>query len=167
MASIENASTLAFGGASFGGSQPPHTYFGVARAIIPGVRRLVDTPADSPISIALLASHALECLLKAFLSRGGSDDRLRKQNLRHDLVALWQLAAEEGLPIVSEPPYWVSKLGALHREPYYLRYAKGINGVVLPPLGAMLADLSDLESIVWEVVQNPGWTPNKFAGARP
>lgn len=157
MTSLEGASSIAIGGV--GGSQPPHTYFGVARAIIPGMRRLVEPEPESPISIAMLASHALECLLKAFLSRGGSDERLRKREIRHNLVELWKLAVTEGLPISKEPPYWVAKLGALHGEPYYLRYAKGINGIVLPPLGSIASGLEDLAKKVQEVVRDPEWKP--------
>ena len=143
-----------------GGARPPHTYLGVARAILPGIKRLTEPEPESPISIALLAAHALECLLKAFLSRDGSDARLRKHDIRHNLVALWSLAVEEGLPIAKQPPYWVDKLGALHRKPYYLRYAEGINGIVLPPLRSIPAEFDILLSLVQQVVQNPGWTPN-------
>jgi hypothetical protein len=46
--------------------------------------------------ITLICAHTLECALKAFLSRGGDDARLKNPKLRHNLEELWRLAAAEG-----------------------------------------------------------------------
>ncbi|MGH7930762.1 MAG: hypothetical protein ACREQV_23570, partial [Candidatus Binatia bacterium] len=99
---------------------PPHTYFGVAQQLLPAVTTLANAPA-SAWALALLCAHMLECLLKAYLSRGGSDTHLKQQQIRHNLDRLWRQAGVEGLPVHAEPPDWVARLSALHNTPYYLR----------------------------------------------
>ena len=50
-----------------------HTYFGVAQSMMPGVKVLAAASPTSALALALVAAHVLECLLKAYLSRDGSD----------------------------------------------------------------------------------------------
>jgi hypothetical protein len=111
---------------------PPQTYLGVARSLTSAIQILAKDETTSAIAFCLLAAHQAECLLKAYLSRGGSDARLRKPDLRHNLVALWEVAVSEGLPIEAPTPRWVQRLSELHDAPYMLRYSTGVHGVVTP-----------------------------------
>jgi hypothetical protein len=126
---------------------PPHTYMGVAQGMLPGVQALAATPVASSLALALVAAHMLECLLKAFLSRGGSDAAVTKTKVRHNLALLWSMAAQEGLAVPIPAPSWVTRLSEVHNSPYYLRYSTGIHGIVLPaaqPMADELAALADL-----------------------
>ncbi len=60
-------------------ASPPHTYFGVAESMMSGVNALAAASPPSLLALALVAAHVLECLLKAYLSRNGSDAPLKKQ----------------------------------------------------------------------------------------
>lgn len=126
---------------------PPQTYFGVAQQLLPAITKLANPPA-SAWALALLCAHTLECLLKAYLSRGGSDTHLKQPQIRHNLGALWRQAASEGLPVPADPPDWAERLGALHNTPYYLRYSTGVNGIVTPPPGLMASELGALAEVV-------------------
>ena len=123
---------------------PPHTYLGIAGAMLEGVRVLATSPNPPALPLALLAAHVLECALKAYLSRDGNDDRLRRADIRHNLDALWSLAHAEGLAISSSPPQWVSMLSHLHKSPYYLRYSTGVHGIGSPAPEPMATELGAL-----------------------
>lgn len=119
-----------------GGNKPPHTYLGVARSLVPGAVLLANSPDTSPHAFALVSAHALECMLKAYLTRSGDDKAARavtKPDIRHNLEMLWREAVIDGLQIDEDPPKWVLRLSGLHDSPYHLRYSTGINGIVLPP----------------------------------
>ena len=59
---------------------PPHTYFNVAQDMMPAVTLLATaSPPVPPLALCLVAAHVLECLLKAYLSKGGNDARLTKK----------------------------------------------------------------------------------------
>jgi HEPN domain-containing protein len=131
-------------GAIMGGSTPPNTYLGVARHMELGLDPLIAVHDPQAHAFMFLAAQVVECALKAALSRTGDDTPLRKQALRHDLEALWQLAAGEGLGVDPVPPSWLVRLSLLHREPYYLRYSKGVNGWVGPPLKDVRDGIRDL-----------------------
>jgi len=123
---------------------PPYTYLGMAHAFLAGSQALAAT-SSSAISLSFLCAQAAECGLKAYLSRTGDDKRLTKdQKLRHDLIALWNLASSEGLSIASTPPSWLVTLGHLHCWPYHLRYSTGVNGLVTPPAQPMITELAAL-----------------------
>jgi hypothetical protein len=121
---------------------PPHTYLGMARQFLEGAEVLATSMPGSAVSLAFLVAQATECALKAFLSRSGDDKRLKNPQLRHDLIALWSLAAEEGMQISIAPPAWVSTLAHLHAAPYYLRYSTGVHGLVLPASEPMTSELA-------------------------
>jgi len=127
---------------------PPHTYFGIAQAMYPGVRQLASASPVYPLALCLVAAHALECALKAYLSRDGVDSALREPALRHNLERLWREAAANGLKIASTPPEWVVCLSGLHDRPYYLRYSTGVHGIVSPGIEPMTTDLSNLVETV-------------------
>ena len=123
---------------------PPHTYFGVARGMMPGVHALSAAPLVSSLALALVAAHVLECLLKAYLSRGGSDASVRAPAVRHNLAALWEMAAADGLSIPPTPPHWAQRLSEVHGSPYYLRYSTGVHGIVLPGAEPMVTEMEAL-----------------------
>jgi len=122
---------------------PPDTYIGTARNFLVGVLELANTP-NCAFALAFLAAQAAECGLKAYLSRSGNDIRLKQNPIRHDLSALWTLAAHEGLGVAATPPNWLSNLSQLHGAPYYLRCSIGVHGVVLPATEPMVSELSAL-----------------------
>ena len=121
---------------------PPHTYLGMAREFLRGAQVLAPLVPGSAVSLAFLCAQTTECCLKAFLSRNGDDKRLMNPNLRHDLVALWNLAVSEGLAVQFAAPSWVVELGHLHSAPYYLRYSTGVHGLVTPSAQPMVDELA-------------------------
>ncbi len=124
---------------------PPATYFGVAENMMRGVKVLAATSPLPALALAIVAAHVLECLLKAYLSRGGSDAAVRKRDVQHDLVALWAMAVAQGLRVQKSPPDWVARLGALHKGPdFVLRYSTGVHGIVSPAAEPMTAELAAL-----------------------
>jgi hypothetical protein len=128
---------------------PPHTYFGVAESFLPAVELLASSGAPVALPLSLLAAHTLECLLKAHISKAlGSDKSLMAKGIRHNLVALWDLAVIHKLPVSTAPPDWVRCLGGLHDSPYYLRYSTGVHGVVSPAPQPMTAELRALLELV-------------------
>lgn len=133
-------------------SAPPHTYLGVANSMIRGVEILAQASPTSPLSLALVASHALECTLKAYLSRDGADARLRRSELRHNLTALWMLAQQEGLAVSAQPPQWVETLGHIHNSPYYLRYSTAIHALSTPRSEPMFSELQALLVLVRQAI---------------
>ena len=103
-----------------------------------------------------LVAHALECALKAFLSRDGDDARLRQPDIRHNLTELWTLSGSEGLTLESPVPDWVERLGSLYGAPYHLRYATGVNGLVMPNSDVVVAGARYVIDLVWlEITGSP------------
>ena len=127
---------------------PPHTCFGVARSMLPGVRTLSAATPLAPLALCLVAAHVLECTLKAYLSRGGSDKAVRASTVRHNIVALWSMAHAQGLAVTLAPPDWVKTLSDLHNSPYHLRYSTGVYGIVKPAIQPMAAELESLVQTV-------------------
>jgi hypothetical protein len=115
---------------------------------MPGLKVLAVASPLPALALALVAAHILECLLKAYLSRDGSDTELKKPDVRHDLNALWAMARAEGLRVQESPPSWVDRLSDLHKPPYYLRYSTGVHGIVLPGVEPMTSELGALLEIV-------------------
>lgn len=141
--SITGSASITLGPMTIAPAGPPHTYFGVAQNLMSGVQILAS--AQSPgLALPLLCAHVLECILKAYISRGGSDSALKAPNIRHNLVALWRLANSQGLAVSSAPPAWVARLGELHESPYYLRYSTGVHGIVSPGPQPMVSELAAL-----------------------
>jgi hypothetical protein len=127
---------------------PPHTYLGVAQSMMSGVKVLAAASPPSALALALVAAHVLECLLKAYLSRDGSDAALKNPNVRHDLNALCAMAFAQGLRVPESSPTWVDCLSGLHKSPYYLRYSTGVHGIASPGAEPMTSELTALVGIV-------------------
>ncbi len=127
---------------------PPQTYFGVAQNLMPGVRVLAAETQPPIYALALLAAHALECILKVYLSRDGSDAEFKKPDVYHDLKALWEMAFKQGLCVPELAPCWVDCLSILHNRPYYLRYSTGVHGIILPRAEPMTSELTELLEVV-------------------
>lgn len=121
---------------------PPERYLGIAYAMLPGVRVLAEASPLPALPLAMVSAHALECGLKAYLSRDGDDTLLKKKEVRHNLNELWSLAFSQGLNIESPPPRWVDCLSQLHNKPYYLRYSTGIDGMTTPAPEPMTTELA-------------------------
>lgn len=131
---------------------PPHTYFGIARNMMLGVSVLAKE-APGSLALPLVAAHVLECLLKAYLARSGSDAAVKKRQVRHNLNALWNMARADGLPI-PEVPHWVNTLSGVHDSPYFLRYSTGVHGLVTPGAEPMTSELRSLVGIVAQNIRN-------------
>ena len=134
--------------ASIAPAAPPHTYLGMARLLLQGVRPLCAPTPPCTIPLAFLAAQVDECDLKGSLSRSGDDRRLKDKGLRHNLEALWELAHSEGLAVNAVPPSWVQRLSHLHNTPYFLRYSTGVHGLVTPGPEPMCTDLEELVAVV-------------------
>jgi len=121
--------------------------------MMPGVKVLAAASPPPALALVLVAAHVLECLLKAYLSRDGSDAALKNPDVRHDLNALWAMAFAQGLHVPESPPSWADCLSGLHKSPYYLRYSgvrrgTGVHGIVSPGAEPMTSDLAALVEIV-------------------
>ena len=102
----------------------------------------------------MIAAHALECALKAFLWHKGKKTEIRNPKVQHDLVTLWSMAyKEKALSIPKVPPDWVKILSSGHGPNFYFRYQKGKGKTVLhggqtPALIPMAVELKKLIKIV-------------------
>jgi hypothetical protein len=128
-------------------------YMIVARELLQGVEVLSTLPNVSPRSCALIAAHALECALKAFLWHKGKKTEIQRLNVRHDLVALWNMAYKEGLSIPQVPPDWCTILSSGHGPNFYFRYQEGqgktvVHGGQTPALIPMAVGLKKLIEMV-------------------
>jgi hypothetical protein len=131
-------------------ARPPHTYLGVAANLLPGVRILASSDERPAIPMAMLSAHALECILKGYISRSGGDSSVRKPDVQHYLNALWSRAVADGLHVSPKPPEWVNRLSDLHDRPFYLRYSEKVHGIVSPAPEPMATELA----AILEQVQN-------------
>ncbi len=127
---------------------PPHNYIGVARAVGEGVVLLAKFNPRTSIPVCLLAAHQAECLLKAFLTRSGSDAAVRAPDIMHNLEKLWATAAADGLAVCIPPPAWLTRPSDLHNRPNHLRYFTGVHGIVTPPVEDIVAGLAALAEAV-------------------
>ena len=129
-------------------------YMIVARDLLQGVEALSTLPNVSSRSCALIAAHALECALKAFLWHKGKKKEIRARDVQHDLVALWNMAyKQKGLSIPQVPPDWVAILSSGHGPNFYFRYQKGggntvVHGGQTPALIPMAVALKNLIEMV-------------------
>jgi hypothetical protein len=128
----------------------------VARDLLQAVEALSILPPNVPArGCAILAAHALECALKAFLWHKGKKKGIRGE---HDLLKLWKMACKENdLSIPEQPPDWVSTLSQGHGPNYYFRYQEGVkvgnkhvivHGGQTPALGPMAVALKNLIEMV-------------------
>jgi hypothetical protein len=145
---ISGSANIVAGPATIAPAGPPHTYLGMARLFLQGVRPLATTVPPCTVALAFLSTQVAECALKASLSRTGDDKRLKSHDLRHNLAALWRLATTEGLSVSADPPAWLERLSHLHDSPYHLRYSTGVHGLVLPGPEPMCTELESLVSHV-------------------
>ena len=123
---------------------PPHTYLGIANSMLQGVRVLATTSPLPALPLAMIGAHALECTLKAYLSRSGDDSCVRGRHIRHNLNALWLSAVSDGLTVQPKPPHWADCLSLIHNSPHFLRYSTGIHGIQTPAPEPMSTELGAL-----------------------
>ena len=128
-------------------------YMIVARDLLQGVEALSTLPNISSRSCALIAAHALECALKAFLWHKGKKKEIRAPDVQHDLVTLWNMAYKEGLSIPQVPPDWCTVLSSGHGPTVYFRYQEGqgktvVHGGQTPALIPMAVALKNLIEMV-------------------
>lgn len=129
-------------------------YMIVARDLLQGVEALSNLPNVSPKGCALIAAHALECALKAFLWHKGKKTEIRDSKVQHNLVALWKMAyKEKTLSIPQVPPDWCKILSSGHGPNFYFRYQEGkgktvVHGGQTPPLIPMAVELKKLIEMV-------------------
>lgn len=125
-------------------------YIIVARDLLQGVEALSSVNNIHPRACALLAAHALECALKAFLWHKGKKEEIRKHDVQHNLIALWDMSYNENtLNIAKSPPDWVTMLSIGHGPNFYFRYQEGegktiVNGGQTPSLTPMAIALKEL-----------------------
>lgn len=119
----------------------PDGYLWAATDFLRGFQQLMK--ASSPVAAAccLLAAQSLECVLKGYISCK-SDSRGRVKG--HDLNRLWLQAVKIGLTIEEDLPYWAVRLNELHDSPYQLRYREREPWMLMPELGQMERDLTEI-----------------------
>jgi hypothetical protein len=129
-------------------------YMVVARDLLQGVEALSSVQNISPRSCAFIAAQALECVLKAFLWHKGEKAEIREPKVRHDLIALWDLAYKKKILSIQEvPPDWCKILSVGHGPNFYLRYQEGegktvVHGGQTPALIPMAIELKKLIEMV-------------------
>jgi len=129
-------------------------YMIVARDLLQGVEALSTFKNISDRACAMIAAHALECTLKAFLWHRGKKIEISKIKVRHNIETLWKMAyMEKDLSIPKTPPDWVKVLALGHRPNYYYRYQIGQGKTVVhagstPELMPMAVGLRRLVEIV-------------------
>lgn len=129
-------------------------YMVVARDLLQGVEALSTLQNISPRGCALIAAQALECVLKAFLWHKGKKAEIREPKVRHDLVALWDMAYKENTLCIKEvPPDWCKILSVGHGPNFYFRYQEGKSKTVVhsgqtPSLIPMTIELKKLIEMV-------------------
>jgi len=138
-------------------------YIIVARDLLQGVDALTTLlPNVSSRSCALIAAHALECVLKAFLWHK-EKKKIWVRDDQHDLVALWNMAYKEGLNLPHTPPDWVTILSSGHGPNFYFRYQEGekdqeakktvVHGGQTPALVSIAVELKNLIEMVGLIVK--------------
>ncbi|MGB8338972.1 MAG: hypothetical protein WCD07_05565 [Burkholderiales bacterium] len=125
---------------------PDHlAFFSVALAFSTGINCLASAPLENALPLTFLCGQATECALKALLSKAGEPPKtLRSKDIRHNLTALWELAASKASLQPSNPPVWIKQLAEVHASPYVLRYPMGVNMIALPAPQPMLEGIKDL-----------------------
>jgi len=107
-------------------------YLIVSRDLVQGVEALSGMTQIPPRSCSLIAAHALECILKAFLWHKGKRKEIIQSKIQHNLVALWEMAyKEEDLSISQIPPDWVTILSTGHGPNFYFRYQEGEEKIIV------------------------------------
>ena len=144
MEPITGSGDLRAGSASIATARPPYTYFGVARSMMLSVTALASKQPVPVLAHALVSAHVLECLLKASITKGGAEEKVKQRDVRHNLKKLWAMAAAEGLGVPASPPNWVACLSAIHDSPYCLRYSTGVHGIVTPSVQLVTSELEGL-----------------------
>lgn len=122
-----------------------------AESLLTGIEPLAAGLPRTAWPLTFVAGQVVECALKAYLASSGlAEAELRKSPFGHDLAQLWLHTAQRGLPYAQVTPIWLQRLSELHIGPYVLRYPMGLNGVVLPQVATMAADLTILLRAVRE-----------------
>lgn len=125
-------------------------YIDIARELIQGVK-VLSINNSFPRPCSLLAAQALENTLKAHIAH-----TLKKRNISHSLVDLWQVVSNENsIEIPLNPPLWVKTLSLMHGPNFYFRYQEGegktiADGTAYPHLIQMTEELTQ----IWEKVAN-------------
>jgi hypothetical protein len=134
---------------------PTAAFLGSAESMLEGVRVLAEADAVPAVALTVLAGHAAECGLKAFLAKVGIDEaQLSRAPFGHDVIRLWEEAASRGLAIATSPlPDWVTQLARVYSAPYVARYPMGVHGLVLPNSTALSVGVEQLVNQVRAAVQ--------------
>jgi hypothetical protein len=104
----------------------PREYRTVAGEFLAALELLADQPGMASSAWVCLAAQALECTLKAYITRLGLPAPARRQD--HDLINLWSsavnasAAAAKKISLEARPPEWCVMLNALHDHPFPHRY---------------------------------------------
>jgi hypothetical protein len=134
------------------GMLPPssaQSYLASAGWMTEGAVHLASGPSDCAIACSSLVAQALECGLKAYLSHAGVTEReLKRQAVRHDLEALWEMSVAHGLGLAPVVPAWCTLLNTAHNNPYFFRYPMGLNGMVTPAPDQMIAELGHVIEVI-------------------
>ena len=105
----------------------------VAESCLRGIDRLSED-APHPLeghSLAILAGHALECALKAFLVSHGMSATAVKDT-GHDLKQLWTDACDRGLKVDLPTPTYIVDLNAIHGA-FNARYLEQLDAMSFGP----------------------------------
>lgn len=120
----------------------------VAEELLQAIDALSTVNGIHPRGCAMLAAHALECMLKAVLWHNGNKIK------GHKILSLWDEVFKQNILNISKtPPDWVRVLAEGH-SPFYFRYQIGadnstiVMGGQTPALIPMASELRKLLEMV-------------------
>ncbi len=140
------ASLAVVGGSGTFGSGPEWCgYLTAAQSLIAGAQALSASGQQYAEAHTLISGFVTEATLKALLVHAGADQKaLRSRSTRHNLVALWGLAAAASPVLTGSAPDWVKALDEFHDHPYVARYMEGVASYVCPRTSEVQAGMEDL-----------------------
>lgn len=124
----------------------PAAYMRRAREFCDGYRILAASGQSVVAPMLVLAGHAVELALKAYLLKAGWTEDDLAHKVRHNLLTAWRRAQADGLDLNAVPPPWLTTVHGAH-DPGKLvsaRYPRANTGLVLPGPAELEPELGGL-----------------------
>lgn len=130
-------------------------YLDAANIYLDGVTTLARHSPRPPVdTCGLLAAHAVEVGLKAFLLWSGQPEaQVRK--IGHDLRRAWDETRSAGLGLPEHHPWWVHVLATGHGAPYLYRYPKVGIASAIPTVDELQYELRELVGLLNTTIKLP------------
>jgi hypothetical protein len=129
-----------------------------ARDFHDALRLVAASEKPPPHATVLLAGHATENGLKAFLVQAGDFGEPALRRIGHDLAKAWRKAEGLGLAVPAIPPPWCATLSATYCGPeYFARYPRTNTIMSIPQIAGLVRDVGALlDQVTQEVIARGG-----------